>query len=142
MHTAVLGHSFIRRLRDFIEGDLREEWTYVKFFGISGGRIRHMKDESRNWVNPDHCVLQIGCNDITAATNPLDLAMAILTLASRIRVRHSCRVTILGLFRRYSPCGMSRRVYKRKRLEVNDALRRMVWSFPDVSVHDARIHGR
>ncbi|KAL5018782.1 hypothetical protein ScPMuIL_004504 [Solemya velum] len=89
--------------------------VFCRFVGISGGRIPHIERAARDLPCHDVCIMQIGGNDITSATIPIDLAHSILNLAVRLRNRYSSRVIILSLFPRSRPRGMSARAYERKR---------------------------
>ena len=90
--VVILGHSFIRRLRDFVfttpdYGNLRlfSSLFSVKFQARGGLTIGQLASSSNlvNFVGEDICFLQIGSIDLCNVSLPVkDIANAITSFAS------------------------------------------------------------
>lgn len=109
--VVILGHSFIRRLRDFVfstpnYSNLRlfSSQFSVKFRARGGLTIGQLAISSNllNFDDEDMCFLQIGSNDLCNLSLPVkDIANAITSFASFLIVTGKVKIVIIGqvLFR-------------------------------------------
>ncbi|XP_061192120.1 uncharacterized protein LOC133200319 [Saccostrea echinata] len=109
--VVILGHSFIRRLRDFVFAtpDFYNLRLYPSHFSVEfrargGLTIRQLANCSSliNFVDQDVCFLQIGSNDLCDASLPVkDIANAITSFASFLIITGKVKIVIIGqvLFR-------------------------------------------
>ena len=104
--VVILGHSFIRRLRDFVfttpdYGNLRlfSSQFSVKFRARGGLTIGQLASSSNlvNFVGGDICFLQIGSNDLCNVSLPVkDIANAITSFALFLIVSGKVNIVIIG----------------------------------------------
>lgn len=136
----IIGHSYIRRLRDYLEKvDIRNlkldagNFT-VRFRARGGLRIRELALDP-TFLNfsevPDICFLQIGGNDIKESTNSYQLAEDIISVAEFLQQgKGVCLVLIGQLFRRMP--HVTCRGYNRIVFQINGQLKRRAASTPGV----------
>ena len=86
--VSLVGHSFVRRLRDAIRG--QKDYSLKANFGIQnvrvqyvcrgGWKLRHIQDNISKVVAqaPDIVILQCGTNDLCSCSSPLSLVNALL----------------------------------------------------------------
>jgi hypothetical protein len=87
--VVILGHSFIRRLRDFVHSSednynlrLREGDIFVSFHARGGLTIYRLANTPAmyNFSNQDVCFIQIGSNDLSDPTKAVsEIGSAILS---------------------------------------------------------------
>jgi hypothetical protein len=104
----ILGHSFIRRLRDFVHSSednnnlrLREGDIFVSFHARGGLTIYRLANTLAvyNFNNQDVCFLQLGSNDLSDPTKAVSkIGLAIFSFAN-----FSCGFGIIGQSLRRSP---------------------------------------
>jgi hypothetical protein len=133
MNVCVIGHSYIRRLRDFCSQTETENLGLdpkefqIIFRGKGGLRLR--KCDSRSDllcfnIIPDIVFLQIGENDISTSTNSRKLAEDILSVAQYLRHGVGVGLIIVGqLIRRmqFASC----RDFNIKVVETNQHIKQM-----------------
>lgn len=107
----ILGHSFIRRLRDFVLSTpeysnlrLYSSQFSVEFRARGGLSIRQLANSPQltDFVDQDVCFLQIGSNDLCDPAIPVkDIANGITSFASFLIAAEKVKVVIIGqvLFR-------------------------------------------
>ena len=126
----ILGHSFIRRLREFID-----KGTVIGQVDLNGPTVWiHQGGAGLPWVNeqlfkvversPNSVYLQIGGNDIKATTNPQVLAQGILDVAGYLLENGIERVIIGSVFPRNSTSRskIMPKYYRKVANEVNDVM--------------------
>lgn len=116
LNVCVVGHSYIRRLKEYcsqtgtVNLGLKPCAYNVTFRGKGGLKLRRCNSRSelmRFDIVPDIVFLQIGENDVVAATNSEKLAEDIISLAQYLRDGVGVRLVIIGqLIRRmqFAPC--------------------------------------
>ena len=126
----ILGHSFIRRLREFID-----KGTVIGQVDLNGPTVWiHQGGAGLPWVNeqlfkvversPNSVYLQIGGNDIKATTDPQVLAQGILDVAGYLLENGIERVIIGSVFPRNSTSRskIMPKYYRKVANEVNDVM--------------------
>ena len=140
LHVAVMGHSFISRLRSYVRRsqclknfNLDEERFEFKFFARGGLRISHIVN-SRNFlsfdIRPDVCFLQIGENDICSGDEHF-IARNILSLASYLHEGIGISLVIIGQLFRRQPWASSAD-FNNKIVRVNNLLKAASDTLPGV----------
>lgn len=91
VRVLILGHSFIRRLREFLASHvslntnfLLAEYCEIKWHGIGGRTVSKVRDFDLGIVEifrPDIVILQLGSNDLVDG-DPLSIASAIEDLVT------------------------------------------------------------
>ena len=107
--AAVVGHSFVPRFQTYLKEAgythaLNFDQAEVRYFGSGGLRVKDLPGFAGQLATfrPDIVVLMVGCNDITADTDPEELALCILTMASQMQRNCQCRALVVcQLFPRF-----------------------------------------
>ena len=122
----ILGHSFVRNLKNFIGSNLSSfnytlkldpKEVMIQFSGKSGANIESLKELQLGDVQdfePELVILDIGTNDLCLSTcDPVKLASAIVGLVdfliSDFNVKHVVVLQILHRFRPLRPVRPARR---------------------------------
>ncbi|XP_069108945.1 uncharacterized protein [Argopecten irradians] len=140
MNVMIIGHSFIRRLRD----DLTGEWSNLGFdndsisvhcYGKGGGRLRDIyscMSDAISTIKPKIVLLQIGGNDIDSRDfeNVRDrLARDLISIAQWLREGFSVQqVGIMQLFYRGKTRHITVQDYNHSVDSVNDVVKSMCGS--------------
>ena len=107
--AAVVGHSFVPRFQKYLrEAGYTEALNFdhaeVQYFGSGGLHVRDVSSFAGRLAafKPDIVVLMAGCNDVTADTDPEELAQYILSIASHIQNNCHCKkFVVCQLFPRF-----------------------------------------
>ena len=149
----VIGHSFIRRLRDFLahsrtngnafgaDLDLRDDFRTVIFHGVGGMTLDQLRAETDliKETAPQALVIQIGTNDLAhTKCNPVELANDIIKFAQMLVFRGFVSHVVIGqilprvisggagvraLGSKQRPARHTRIDFNEVRLVANDTLR-------------------
>lgn len=129
MRALVLGHSFIRRLRDWMRVNgrvMRHGNLDVHLHGVEGRtvpRVYHLDMQLVERISPDVILLQLGGNDINDTTSASDVLVKLKRLISVLGEKHPDSITIVAsIFCRRRHRGLSSRSYGRKKKRVNKFL--------------------
>ena len=126
MKALVLGHSFVRRLRD---------WIWIRDNDVGGRTVRQMYDldlKRVDRIHPDVILLQLGGGggDISSCTSASDVLVRLKRLITVLRQK--CRdstIIVASIFCRRRPRGLSSRSYDRKKKRVIKFLLRKFGAF-------------
>lgn len=143
-NVMILGHSFIRRLRDFINNSqgndnlrlLRSDFNVI--FSARGGLTIHKLANSPEMLDSaqlqDICFLQIGSNDLCDNYRSVnDIANAIFSFASYLVLVNMAKLVIIGQVLRRLPQVAGER-YNERVLDLNDLLKTRCES-SDLNIH-------
>ena len=136
MKALVLGHSFVRRLRDWMRDNDREMSRGsldVHLQGVGGRTVRQLYDLDMKRVeriHPDVILLQLGGNDISSCTSASDFLVRLEQLITVLRQKcPDSTIIVASIFCRRRPRGLSSRSYDRKKKRVNKFLLRKFGAF-------------
>ncbi|KAK3108363.1 hypothetical protein FSP39_006411 [Pinctada imbricata] len=132
VRVAIIGHSFIRRLREYAEKCNIKNLNLDSHFSVSmrgkGGLcLKHLSYDAsilRFVSSPDICFLQLGENDIQSNSVPLKIATDIIAIANFLHDGVGVKIVLVGqLLRRlpYSACNG----FNEKVVEINRCLKAM-----------------
>ena len=134
VRVAIVGHSFIRRLGEFMDKNnivnfnLDKEVFSICIRGRGGLRVTHLARDpsllSFPANTPDICFLQIGENDITKDLNPQKLAMDIVAVARYLHDGVGVKRVLIGQLLRRLPYVAGQH-FNASVIEVNKQLRAM-----------------
>ena len=141
MKALVLGHSFVRRLRDWIwmrdnGREMSRGSLDVHLHGVGGRTVRQMYDldlKRVDRIHPDVILLQLGGGgggDISSCTSASDVLVRLKRLITVLRQK--CRdstIIVASIFCRRRPRGLSSRSYDRKKKRVIKFLLRKFGAF-------------
>lgn len=127
---ALVGSSYIERLRRFSTGDLHVPGT-IKWFGLSGIRIQVFPRPVFSSIvsfKPDCVFVHMGGNDITTSTTPRDVSDRLLKFRERLLdcgVKRVYMAEILprGDFSRSPDQHLDKAIFDRKRKKINNFLK-------------------
>jgi lysophospholipase L1-like esterase len=129
MAALVLGHSFVRRLKDWMteNGEVMAVENHVVHLHGVGGRtipqVFHRDLEVVKRLRPCVIFLQLGGNDINDRSSAADVFVKLKRLVTVLRREMPSSTIIVGsIFRRKRPRGLSAGSYDRKRKQVNKYL--------------------
>lgn len=129
MRALVLGHSFIRRLRDWMRVNgrvMRHGNLDVHLHGVGGRtvpQVYHLDMQLVERISPDVILLQLGGNDINDTTSATDVLVKLKRLITVLREKHpDSTIIVASIFCRRRPRGLSSRSYDRKKKRVNKFL--------------------
>ena len=136
MKALVLGHSFVRRLRDWMRDNDREMSRGsldVHLHGVGGRTVRQVYDldlKRVERIHPDVILLQLGGNDISSCTSASDVLVRLERLITVLRQKcPDSTIIVASIFCRRRPRGLSSRSYDRKKKRVNKFLLRKFGAF-------------
>lgn len=133
VRVAVIGHSFIRRLRDFTDRNgirnlnLDSQFYSVSLRGQGGLRLDQLSYDAsilRFDSTPEICFLQLGENDVKVNSVPLKIATDLVAIANFLHDGVGVKLVLIGqLLRRlpYASCNN----FNLKVVEINRCLQAM-----------------
>ncbi|KAK3093409.1 hypothetical protein FSP39_015262 [Pinctada imbricata] len=145
--VAIIGHSFVRRIKNFIEREKPDGFNLnienvegVKYFYKSGGLVKDMFSflPAIKRYRPRIVFVQIGGNDI-GKNNPSKIAKEIEELCCAIYSETGANVIVGSLFRRFKPRQCTEAEYEIQRcdteLQINSFSKRTsipvnLWKHP------------
>lgn len=127
---ALVGSSFVERLRRFTSEDLKVPGE-VKWFGFPGLRTYSLSEEMWSNIityNPDCVFLHVGGNDITTSTRPKDVVGRIIAICERLKdsgVKSVFVAEVLtrGNFQRSPDRHLNKLIFDKKRKKINSLLK-------------------
>ena len=155
--VAVVGHSFVNHLRDFVREDLFTDDSFgyrnaeVRFFGVSGltiGKLRRI-ERRMQLFRPEIVIVILGDNDIKDGVDPAILSLRLVAAVAMIqRWAGNAKVIKIDLFPRfwvpsykyfcadYEQVAMAINAEFREQLEGVQNI--FAWSCRGLCFHDAR----
>ncbi|XP_078315393.1 uncharacterized protein LOC144619896 [Crassostrea virginica] len=129
MRALVLGHSFIKRLSNWMRANsivMPRDNLELHLHGVGGRtvpQVFHLDLLMVERINPDVILLQLGGNDISDSTSASDVLVKLERLITVLREKHPISTIIVAsIFCRRLPRGISERSYDRKKKRVNKFL--------------------
>lgn len=123
--VAVFGHSYVSRLNESRPAVVNDR--LIKLFWHRGATVQslgcsHVFDQLVHY-QPELTILIIGGNDITAQTQPKELAISIENLAKAVEEKAGGHCLIVGIEKRSNPRGLTADQFIKIRNGVNRNLR-------------------
>lgn len=127
---AVLGSSYVERLRRFTSEDLKVPGE-VRWFGVPGLRCDSLSEEMWRRIltyKPDCLFLHVGGNDITTTTSPNDVVRKIMDIYcnlkdSGVKSVFVAEVLTRGDFSRSPDKDLTKVIFDKKRKKINTLLK-------------------
>ena len=157
--VAIVGHSFVNHLREFVRSDRCAEKSFglanaeVRFFGVSGlaiGKLRQIEHSLRNF-GPTTVVLLLGDNDIGNGVDAELLTLRLVAAVAMIQrwagTSKVIRMDICPRFwvpsykyfcEQYEETAMYVNADFREQVQMQSLSRIFSWSCRGLSFHDAR----
>lgn len=132
---ALLGSSYVERLRRFTSEDLKVP-REVRWFGVPGLRCDSLTEEMWRRImtyKPDCLFLHVGGNDITTTTSPRDVVRKIINIYgilkdSGVKSVFVAEVLTRGDFSRSPDKDLTKVIFDKKKKEDQHPLEESTWS--------------
>ena len=141
--VAIIGHSFVRRLGEFLEdhpekdphfGMDHRRVSLLHCGGITMFEVRRTFEDQIRMLDPDWVVVVLGDNDADNHRLQVEgLATMIINTALQYLRRREVPVIVTNLMPRYTGSRRYSRTYNGRAVQVNSELRRQVQLYQDVS---------